>query len=265
MRILLASLLLCSIATCQIVMAQNLVVQPSSIDGVEFIGPGDAGFPGMVTVLAGATPPPAESDWLPYSGVLVNHTSGKILAVAVRWVKTLPKGQTDTFVFSHKFFPNPAREIAPGGAVVVLPGWLFMKPLPTGGRDATDQMDHASQIQSYRSATRVEMSLDAVVLSSGQCVGPDQSGECGKWIAKEQARQLYADESSRFANGASAKEIVDWLTSMSNPSGSQDLLQREIAANAKILLKGYSKGGIEWLNRFVASNAPQPGDVKVFR
>jgi hypothetical protein len=90
--------------------------------------------------------------------------------VAVRWVKTLPKGQTDTFVFSHKFFPNPAREIAPGAAVVLLPGWLFMKPLPTSARDATDEPDHTLQVQSYRSATRVEMSLDAVVLASGQCL-----------------------------------------------------------------------------------------------
>jgi hypothetical protein len=264
MRILLvASLLICFFG--QIAAAQNMVTYPSTIDGVEFIGPGDTAFQGMLTALAGATPPAAESDWLPYSGVLVNHTPGKILAVAVRWVKTLPKGQTDTFVFSHKFFPNPAREIAPGAAVVLLPGWLFMKPVPMGGRDATDQPDHASQVQSYRSATRVEMSLDAVVFASGQCVGPDQSGECEKWIAKEQARQLYADELSRYASGASAKGIVDWLTGMSNPSGSADLLQREIAANAKILLKGYSKGGIDWLNRFVASNAPKAGDVKVYR
>ncbi len=262
MRILLASLLLCSMA-----IAQNLVVQPSTIGGVEFIGPGDAGFPGMVTVLAGATPPPAESDWLPYSGVLVNHTSGKILAVAVRWVKTLPQ-RPDGYVRLQSQISSrtPAREIAPGAAVVVLPGWLFMKPLPTGGRDAIDQMDHASQIQSYRSATRVEMSLDAVVLASGQCVGPDQSGECGKWIAKEQGSPTVCGRVEPLCSRRVCQRdrgLADRHVESVRKRG--DLLQREIAANAKILLKGYSKGGIEWLNRFVASNAPQPGDVKVFR
>jgi hypothetical protein len=70
---------------------------------------------------------------------------------------------------------------------------------------------------------------------------------------KEQARQLYADAVSRIDRGQSPDQIVDWLTGLSNPSGSPDLLQSEIAANAKILLK------------FVSSNAPQGSDAKVFR
>jgi hypothetical protein len=41
-----------------------------------------------------------------------------------------------------------------------------MKPLPARGRDGTDQPDHASQLQSDKSAMRVEMSLDAVVLAN---------------------------------------------------------------------------------------------------
>jgi hypothetical protein len=68
MRILLAA----SLFICQIAVAQIPVTYPS-------FGRGDPAFKNALIGVAGPTPPPAESEWLPYSAILVNHTPGKTL------------------------------------------------------------------------------------------------------------------------------------------------------------------------------------------
>jgi hypothetical protein len=262
-----------AILIAQVGFAQNLLVHPSSVGGVEFSGSSASGFNATVLEVLGPNRSASNNDWLPYSAVLTNHLDQPIVAVVAQWVYFPLNGRKESLVLDRDFLASPAHRIGSGKSAVVLPYWIFDGPPPAGYMYKTEPGDMLPPVQFFQRATRVEITLDAVVYGSGHCAGPDQTHKCEDLIARQSAEQIYSDVGARHARGQATSEIVGWLKTLANekiprdpktgvPTDPYVAYASEIARK---ILANYSDGDQELFLRVAASNAPPLDAIKVFR
>jgi hypothetical protein len=209
-----SKILSCLLVGLGALAGQTVSVNPTTIPGVDFVGSDRPKFNDTLTRVLGLSRSKSENDWLPFSAMLTNNTP--LMAVVARWEKVLLDGSTETYTFDRSFFDSPAHRIGLGKTVAVLPYWIFEKPLPAGHVDLTDRPDHAEKVQSFQKASRVRVTLDGIVLASGQFLGPDQSHQFEHLVAIQAARKIHSEVLARRADGQSGADIVAWLRTIAS-------------------------------------------------
>ena len=244
-----------------------VVVNPSSVAGVAFIGPNDPSFNDAVTKVLSPSRTLTTNDWLPFSAVLTNNTSQSIVAVIVKWVKVLPDGRKGTLVVHREFFGPHGQPVLSGQSAVALPGRVFGRPLPWGSQDATDRPDHLTELQKFQAATSVEVTLDGILFASGQFVGPNETHGFEQLLARQSARSVYSEALTRNANGQSAADVVNWLTGIAGQGRHLDIDPQTgvptdsnasgMASAARVLLEAYKLQGASLMYQFAQARASE--------
>jgi hypothetical protein len=237
-----------------------VVVHPSSIPGVALIGPDDPSFHDAVTQVLDPSLTPTTNDWLPFSALITNNTSQPIVAVIVKWAKVRPDGIRGNLIVQREFFNSSRPRVEAGKSAVALPGWVFLRPSPSGLHDETNQPAHFSQLQTFQSATSVEVTLDGVLFASGQFSGPDETQGFKVLEALQFSRSVYSEASARNASGQPVAEVVNWLEGIASqgrnlepdphtgvPINSQAY---GMARAANVLLGAYKARGAELMYQF---------------
>ena len=150
---------------------QSIAVGPSPDPNVHVIPPSDPTFLTQVSAVVGEARSSTENDWLPYSVVLSNATAHVLIGATFTWTLYDASGRvlsTVDLIADWLSTDSPSGQVQPSQSVLVLaPKWIFRKPLPAGGADATDQPNHAAAIARFRSAAAISLGVDGIVYDSG--------------------------------------------------------------------------------------------------
>jgi hypothetical protein len=252
-----------------------VVINPSSIAGVALIGANDPSFNDAVTQVLGPSLTPTTNDWLPFSAVLTNNTSQPIVAVIVKWVKLLPDGRKGTLIVHREFFSSSRPTVQAGKSAVALPGWVFLRPLPSGSQDATNQPDHFTQLQTFQAAASVEVTLDGVLLASGQFLGPDDTQVFEVLQSLQFGRSVYSEALTRNTSGQFVADVVNWLEGIASQGQHLDIDPRTgVPANSKVsgmataasvLLGAYKAQGSSLMYQFAQARSSDSMPTNIFR
>lgn len=254
---------------------QSLTVPSSAIAGVNLIGPGDSSFIHTVTQVLGPSRTPSISDWLPFSVVVSNSSSQPMVGIVVRWAlfdsadNNNHNNPSDVYTFSRAS-PSPTAQLPPGKTVVVLPGWVLQMPV-LSSPDPTSEPDHFDRVQSFRSATRIEITLDGVVFASGQFVGPDLSHEFESMSERQAALGIFSTVLSQSSAGQLTDNIVTSLRAvaaesitMRTQATSQDDAIRILTVRfARQLIQEYDEQGEAQM--FALAKARAQNRINIFR
>jgi hypothetical protein len=231
-----------------------MTVAPSTISGVELIGPQSTEYATEVDQIFGAIRSESLNAWVPYGVVLHNGTSQKIVAVAVRWDTTNAKGQTNrASTIQQEAFSEPAHQMSPGKMGVALPSLtLFMEGSKLSPQSGKGNLPH------FQSAQSVKAMLDGVVFASGQFVGPNTTQAYESYLADTTVPPQVASKVLEMkAAGVPIADVVAWLeTTAANPRGGTKAAA-VTARSARSLLAEYKRKGESSLCQ-VAQSQAQP-------
>jgi hypothetical protein len=240
-------------ACAHIGLSQTVTVQPSTIPGVEIVGPLSPGYAADIDQVLAPPRSPALNAWLPFGVVLRNTTQQNIVGVALRWSATLTNESTSSGT-AMSLTEAPRHQIAPGEIAVALPGLGEVlvpgdaSALPARLRlnappDESTASD-AADLASYRTARNIEIVLDGVVFASGQFMGPDTGNEYEKWLADTTApEQVAARVLAMKASGEPIGNIVAWLEQTAKSENSADPTADVSGTTAHRFLQTYQKQG----------------------
>jgi hypothetical protein len=261
-RPVLLVLALFALAVCR---SQTMSVTPSTISGVELIGPQSPEYGTEVDQIFGAIRSEYLNAWLPYGVALHNGTSQKIVALAVRWDATNTKGQTNRAgTIQMEAFSDPAHQMPPGKVGVALPSLTFfmegsklprqsqLTPPPGYVPSGNGNLPH------FQSAQSVKAMLDGVVFASGQFVGPNTTQAYEGYLADTTVPPQVASKVLEMkAAGVPIADVVAWLeTTAANPHGGTKAANVTARA-ARSLLSQYKRKGESSLCQ-VAQSQSQP-------
>jgi hypothetical protein len=209
-------------------------VKDLQAEGVRLIPSTDPTFTPQVEALWGGALTRELETLKPFSVLLRNDSSRTVIAYSVRWVCTAPDGKT--FV-RNMFSPNLSPDIDNGLSIPV--GQLaFVSPThaittataakarnTAGGRGgAVLQPDADRKIaEAMWKQASVTISIDGVVFSGGEFVGPDESHTYDMARGITQARrQLITEFVERKNSGEGDAATDNWLKAIANPAPSRD-------------------------------------------
>jgi hypothetical protein len=192
------------------------------------------------------------------------RTSQAIVAVAVRWEAVSGNRTTPLTISSYGIAVQPRFQLAPGQTGLFLPqgGLLldasrlpaeFQLPPPPGG------IPHSDQLQRFRQAGTIELTLDGVIFASGQFVGPNGAHEYERYIDETTVPpRIGAKVRSMKEAGQPIDAILAWLQATiaapANPSPAGAWTPHAARSTASQLLGGYQTGGEDrlftWAQRF---------------
>ena len=176
---------------------------------------------------------------------------------------------------NQQFFGPRGRPVQSGQSAVVLPGWVFGRPLSSGSQDATDRPDHIAELQKFQAATSVEVTLDGILFASGQFVGPNETHGFEYLLACQSGRSVYSEALARNASGQSTADVVNWLSAIagegkrlnvdpqtgvptdSNTSG--------MATAARVLIEAYKVQGASLMYQFAQAYSSESIPLNIFR
>jgi hypothetical protein len=170
-------LLACFLAFGLQSLGQTFEVSPSTVAGVDLLGPANFG-----DLLLKLVPDQAARDALkpaiPYSVVVRNGGSRNIVYCTVRFDFLNIAGKPVSAIARRDYRVSPA--FAPGGSHWVAPVGGFTQAVDMG---KASSLQHSSsytvglqQLANVTQSATIRASLDAVVFDNGELVGPDRSG-----------------------------------------------------------------------------------------
>src|ERR1035441_1386413 len=182
--------------------AQQLTVVPSTIQGVELVGPESPNFEALVTQIVGTDRPIGFAAALPYALVIRNSTSEAIAAIDTVWTTTdrILLNATDAM------FNKAILYVKPGQAVVASPLGILQnqRQMQIFANGTTE----SHRLENFRNPGNVTVAIDAVVFESGQFVGADRYGAFEQWEAQIQAPRDLASTVLQKQGSQSIREIV---------------------------------------------------------
>jgi hypothetical protein len=209
-RVLLVAVLLALGAT-----AQQLTLVPSTIQGVELVGPESPDFEALLTQIVGTDRPVGLAAALLYAVVMRNRTSQAIAAIDTVWTTTdqILLNATDAM------FNKAILYVKPGRAVVASPPGILQnqRQLQIFANGTTE----GHRLENFQNPGNVTVAVDAVVFESGQFVGANGYGAFEQWEAQIQAPRDLATTVLQKQGSQSIGEIVSWLEGLAGgPSAS---------------------------------------------
>lgn len=142
-----------------------------------------------------------------YAVIVTNQSHQNIAAIAVRWERSYPGRPPNHEVITLNFRQNRDKtaDFKHGHRYMVFPG---MEGFGNGSVRTTDRsVSHVVDV--YSRASKVDVTVDAVLFENGQIVGPDKSGLSAQYEAQRKAVSDVVDElSKRLATGVPAYQYL---------------------------------------------------------
>lgn len=225
--------------------AQQLTVLPSTISGIELVGPESPEFGALVTQIVGPDRPIGLAVSLPYGVVIRNRTSHSIAAIDTVWTAA------DRILLSaaDAMFNKPILYVKPGQMALAVPPGLLRDPrqLQTFANGTTE----GHRLENFRAPGNITATVDAIVFESGQFAGANRYGAFEEWEAQLQAPRDLASSVLQKQESQSLGEIVSWIEGLAAVRRSPaDPHAQQTIFSARVLLATYrSKGAAELYSR----------------
>jgi len=225
--------------------AQQLTVVPSTIQGIELVGPESPEFESLVTQIVGPDRPLGLVASLPYGVVIRNRTPEAIAAIDTVWTAA------DRILLNaaDAMFNKSILYVEPGQMALAIPPGLLQnsRQLQIFANGTTE----GHRLNNFQNPGNVTVVVDAVVFESGQFAGANRYGAFEEWEAQLQAPRDLASSVLQKQESQSLGEIVSWiegLAAVRRPPA--DPHTRETIFSARVLLATYrSKGEAELYSR----------------
>lgn len=240
---------------------QQVTVQPSTITGIEILGPQSPDFTAAVARIVGSAQPPTLAEWLPYGIVIKNNSSQAVAGVCVVWTMALdagPLGSAGGGCSSTQWYGSPSNQLQPGQAALAIPPQILHTP-----RDLKPFLRGTASLgnlPNYQGAQRVGVSVDSVIFASGQYVGSDTISEYESLQANLSAPRNVAATLLQKKSAGTISDIVNWLQALdaqSRQSGA-DVNARQNGIIARGMLNVYDNQGEAALYSLAEMNLRQP-------
>ncbi|MBS1855287.1 MAG: hypothetical protein JST11_07975 [Acidobacteria bacterium] len=242
----------------------RFAAKPSAIPGVVVEGPDDGAYADAIEANLGPERTAETNSWLPFAVIVTNNTSQGILAFAGRWILTDPRGGKTELVMTRALFQAPLSQVGPGQAVVFLPIRILAARNPGLGLPIGSADYQPDELHRFQSAQKIRFTLDGVVFTSGQFVGPDFVREYGQLRAESTAGyQLATALIARRDAGTPLPDILRWLqetaaTRPGGPFGTRNWDAAVTSREAASYLRRYQSGGEEVMYRLAQERLSLP-------
>lgn len=245
--------------------AQTLAVTPPDLPGLELLGPGSVGYEAGLAAILGSPLPPQLAAYLPYAVVLKNGSNQALVAYHIRWAidprPNQPRtGGAETGVLATT---GTSLYLQPGQLVVAIP-MRILNQAPSAALLA-DLEQHPGSLARWSKAKNIVVSLDSVILQSGQFIGPDVGGNFNQDAASFSSwRTVYNMVEDQLTNGVPFADIVPALEQIASQqpppapreSRNWDLIER--AATARHLVNVYQRRSAQAATEMVSQQLQSP-------
>jgi hypothetical protein len=234
-------LVLAAALTCS---AQQVIVQPSAIAQVEVVSPQAPGFSACVAHLVGTDQPRNLAAWLPYAIIIRNNSQQALAAISAVWTVAFGGGPlVHSASVDAQWFDVPGRQIQPGETVLAIPAGILKQ-----ARDVKPFADGRGigNLQNFQPAQRIEISVAAVVFTTGQFAGSDADHVYEQWQAEIEAPRSVAAAVLEMKATQPIPDILAWLQTLAtrrSPRSSGDFNADVKGSTARGMLNTYSTRG----------------------
>lgn len=229
-------------------------VKPSTVPGVELIGPNSPQFGKALETLLGGTPDGVLQPALPFSVIVSNNCSRPLALLGVRFDMAGPKAKSYSVIHYADTLRYPEKaNLPPGGArfVCAEPRYTDMVLRQEAGVDQRGAMNLAN----LRKARRIAASLDCAAFDDGQFAGPDSLGALERFQREREAEAELLHEvlAEMMKPDCPVEALLDRAIEIAaEESQDRTLLTRR--ALAKQFYEALAEGGIEVLSACVRSH-----------
>jgi len=258
------------------VETQTITVLHPEAAGIELIGSQSPEFQTSLEAVVG----PQFSQlgaWLPYTAVLKNNSPQAVVAFEIVY-PTVGRGFGRIASPSNETGPRRGTLVLnPGTAIVVMPSFFVLTKSISASTLANMELErHEGELLALQKERSVTISLDSVVLASGQFVGPDTAGLFPDYVASFTAwRAVDLEVQSDLATGKTFDAIAADLSHFAEtfevtrkkPHRDwtlEDYNAEVSATQARLLLKRYQIDGAQIVKDLVQQQLEQP-DILVHR
>jgi hypothetical protein len=176
-------------------------VEPSSVPGIELIGPGTPVFDQTLEALLTRGPCEVLRPALPYSVIARNRDSRAIVLLGIRFDMVGKRAKSYSVVHYADTLRYPEKaDLIPGAARFVCAEPLYTD-LVLRRSNAIDQRGRMN-LDNLRTVLRIRASLDCVAFADGQFAGPDSLGGFNRFQLERDAelaliKELQAEEGGK--------------------------------------------------------------------
>jgi hypothetical protein len=235
--------------------SQSVTVQPSTISGIEIIGPQAPDFAASVAQIVGTDQPGNLTAWLPYGVVVKNNSPQALAAMTVVWTETLDAGPLRPVQRDYwSWFNAPLKYVQPGSAVLAIPQNMLQQPRNLTAFSAGRGLGN---LPNFQRAQRIEVALDGVVFASGQFAGADTYSAYEEYQAQIDVPRSVATTVLEKKATSPISDILAWLQLLSASRGGDFTAQRS-GSMARQLLGVYSRKGEAALYSLAQSILQEP-------
>ncbi len=220
---------------------QQVSIKPSSVPGLQVVGPDSPDFLPAVAQLVGSDQPPGFRSLLQYGLVIQNAGEQTLAGFGVVWTAA---GDSSHRIGAGAVLwkEEPSRWIRAGQSVLVVPGNVLQSPRQLRAyRDG----GHLGELPAFQRAGPLTVSVECVVYSSGQFVGADTASEYERFDAEINAPRAIASAVLQRKDTTSVGDIVTWLESVAAPHEGEgkDYNAATSASTARQFLSTYRNKG----------------------
>lgn len=215
-------------------------IEPSSVTGVDIIGPRATGFTEALAELLGRTPDDVISPAVPYSIIVRNNHVRPLALLGVRFDMVSRQVKTYSVVHYADTLRNPEKGDLKPGAM----RFICAEPRYTDlvlRRETTVDQRGPMNLRNLRTILRINASIDCAAFDNGEFHGPDTLGVFERFEAERDAELAFVDE---VLQPDCDIETLLKKTLENSASQSDDPAQAARRALAKKLQEALAQGGI---------------------
>lgn len=191
--------------------------------GLSLIAPTSSDFPQLLRRAVGKSQFRELETILPYSVLLVNTSKKRVVFYSVRWESTSSKGvlQHDDRMYYNFSTLRGGYTVDPGAVWLVSVIDALNKPLkPDSQNEFAHKFQQSRMDLQFQQQSNVAISLDVVIFSNGEVVGPNRSGSMEHAQARlDSARDLHAAFEDRVTHHHSVQSFVARLHELKKGPG----------------------------------------------
>jgi hypothetical protein len=215
-------------------------IEPSSVTGVDILGPRSAGFTEALTELLGRAPDDVITPAIPYSIIVRNSHVRPLALLGIRFDMVSRQVKTYSVVHYADTLRHPEKgDIKPGAM-----RFICAEPRYTDlvlRRETTIDQRGPMNLRNLRTILRISASIDCAAFENGEFHGPDTLGVFERFEAEREAELAFIDE---VLQPDCNIETLLKKTLESTASQSEDPALAARRALAKKLHEGFAQGGI---------------------
>jgi hypothetical protein len=186
-------------------------IQPTNIAGIQIIPYSDVAFSSTLAGMADRTDLTPVNGVLPFTMIVRNTTSQKILALTTRYEIAKPGGRKQVISTRYESLANPAFSFPPQGLLLISPfaglGVAINSHKGLFLPEVQRSLDR--WLPMLQGSTKVELSVDSVLFEDGTIAGPDVADYMGDVQETVRARKEFQAQIHRVDKSS----LRSWLES----------------------------------------------------